>query len=780
MSTGPQTNAQTPAAAEKDAKRKEAATESADYALPESGAYSLVSLALVGDISVANNRPKAFVALQRLAGNRAVAGSFLPPPNSNGHGNGHSRRGLTVQRQAPAPASSTKSFGFQGVTVSSDPVGVRQQLEALIERGGLKELRRWYAAWSNLDTAAKQAVAGALDIRPEEVAGIDATVAQANEALEDDARTYVDGIKPDARKVTEGILDDSAKAIESELEKYGIREKELPPDPGSGGAEGAPPSRGTELTFDNQAAGRDAQASARSLAATRRTTDKAMKDFLKLAGIPGYSEIEKIVQKEIPELDTKYKQAEELWKMQEDIYAAEAQKATSQFPVLAIYAAGADAAGRLDEFAKQPIEKLGETIWRESKTRLDNIETVRGGLDGKFNPLQNERITALVLGKAEIKPWQKKVGQDYVADVRDKIEQDKMFWSTIAIGLGLIAALPTGGTSLVATGIVTAAGIAGAALSVYNAYDHFKDYQLQSAASKTAYAKAESLSKDEPEFLWLALEIVGAIAEVGAAAVAFKGLVKAVKEARETRNILKAAETIDAIAPAGAAGKVKATVAGELGPQAVNDLIKAEGATFRAGDLVKIHASLERSAMEEYAALYKQLANEGRVRPLTEEGVEAVFGHLPARDPLYSSLADELIQKDGILKARGYWFDYNGGVVFLKPGSQDTVANWVVHEITHTAQSRLKSNLSDFWAEFEAFSAQKRMLNKLDKLGLGGQVDASVTWLREADDATIALHLKNNYGLEIPKGVGGFVPGEDKQMARAAMQAMQKVLKAAP
>ena len=772
MSSAPTNNTPAPAAADKDAKRRETTTDQADYALPEAGAFSLVSLALAGDISVARNRPGAFVALQRLAGNRAVAGSFQPPPpGGNGQRNGHRR--LTVQRQTPAAPASVKSYGYNGISLSTDKASVRKQMEAVVERGGLDELRTWFGSWGGLDAATKNSIAAPFDITSEEVASIDAAVISAKNELEDDAKTFKDSISPWAQAITEGILDESQKLIEGELERYGIREEALP-DPGGGGAEGAPPAYDTQIVMDNVAAGQDAQKRAKNLALTRRAADKAMKAYMDLVQIPGYTDIEKIVQREIPELETRYKAAEQLWKMQEDLYAEEANGAVAEFPVLAIYASGGDAATKLENFAKQPPKKLGETLWREAKTRLDNIEAVREGLGGRFNPLQNERIVSLVLGKEDVKKWQKRVGEDHVRSVREKAEQDKMFWSTLAIGLGIISAIPTGGASLVATGLVTAAAVASAGLSVYNAYEHWRDYQMQSATSNTAFAKAQSISQEEPSFFWLALEIVGAGLEVVAAGAAFKALVKVVKEARDTRNILKAAEAIDKLAPPAGVGKIKATVAAELGPEAVNDLIKAEGVVFRSRDIARIEASLQRSALEGWTEAYRQMASTGKIRPLTEDTLEAVLGSLQAQDPMFTSLAAEYISKHGVLKGRGL-YDHVTGTIFVKPGSQDTVANWVAHELVHAGQARLKENLNGFWAEFEAFSAQKRIINKLDKLGVGAQVDESVAWLREADDAHIAMHIRQAYGYAIPKGVGGFGEG-DKQIARAAMEAAKKVL----
>jgi hypothetical protein len=461
--------------------------------------------------------------------------------------------------------------------------------------------------------------------------------------------------------------------------------------------------------------------------------------------------------------------------MTEDLYAKQAMAATQEFPVLAIYASGEDAVTQLLSFASQPVEQLGETIWREARTRLENIETIRADLGGKYDPLKSPQIVKLVLGREGLKSWQKRVGQDYVDARASKAEDDKMFWATVAIGLGIVAAIPTGGASIAASAIGTAAGIAGAALSIYNAYEHWKEYQLQSAAAKTDFAKAQSLSKDEPSFFWLALDIIGAGLELGAAAIAFKSLVGAIKEVRRSKNLLKLIEAVDAAAPPGCASKVKATVAGELGPEAVTELIVAEGAKFRSGDLAKVRASLEQSALEGWAEAYDALAARGRIQPLSEESLHAALKGYPPHDPhRFKNLAEQYIYDYDVLKNQGI-YSPESGIIFVTPGGQHTVANVVAHEIVHAGQARMGKSLNSFWAEFEALSAQKRLIRSLDNAGVGHLIEPRVAWLREADDASIAKFIHDTVGYPIPANVGGFGAG-DKQIARASIEAAKRVL----
>ena len=718
-------------------------------------------------------RPSVVFALQRTAGNRAISRYLARAAAA-----GRTRRAIAsparpaVQRQGGGGA---KQLTWRGVTVSADKAALRPQLEQLVEKGGLGELRTWVSSFLSLDTAQKKAIAIGLQMTDADMAAIDTAVSETNLKLEEDARTFVDGLKPKATTIVTGILDTSRDRIEKELEHYGI--KEIPKDTGGGGAEGAS-AAGPEMqiAMENTTAAQGAQQRARTLAEARKAADKAGLAFTALAARshPDLPELQKWLPPELQ--NAEYKDAEQLWKMTEDLYAKQALAATQEFPVLAIYASGDDAASKLSAFSSQPVESLGETIWREAKTRLENIETVRGDLGGRFNPLLNAKIRDLTLGQEGTTAWQKRVGADYISEVKSKAEDDKMFWATIAIGLGLIAAIPTGGSS-VAAGIGTAAAVAGAALSVYNAYEHWAEYQVQSASAKTDFAKAQSISQEEPSYLWLAIEIIGAGLEVAGAAIAFKSLVTTIKEAKRTRDVLKMAEAIESAAPPASRSAITARAAGEVGPEAVAEMIVAEGTKFRSGDLGKIKASLEQSALEGWTEAYDAMAGQGKIRPLTEEALHAELARIPAKEPhRFRNMAEQYIYDYDVMKNQGI-YSPETGIIFVKPGGQHTVANVVAHEMVHAGQARMGQQLNGFWAEFEAMSAQKRLIKALDRAGVGGQIGPEVAFLRTASDAELANFIHVNYGYPIPTNITGGVFGAgDEQITRAAMEAAQRIL----
>lgn len=728
-------------------------------------------------------RSKYVLAKTSSAGPSCVFGATVAPDICEGSPSVRCRSDLMLQRSegqgpvlVPDNASSLGGGIFwRGINASANGAALRSQFETLVESGGLSALRDWVASFLGVDRSVKEASASAISGGDVDIDAIDGAVAAESLKLENDAANFVGTLRPKATNVATELLDASQKRIEEQLKQFGIGEREIR-HPEREGGKGAPPAYPTEVRMDNVQAGLDAQAAARNLAVSRREADKALEGFsaLLFKEHPDYPKIQRQLPPELQ--NKKYNAAEHLWKMTEDIYAKQALAATEQFPVLAIYASGKSSAAALEGFAATPPQDLGETIWRESQDRLANIETVRSELWGRYNSLLNDRIVGIALAQEEVASWQKRVAEDHIAGIREAEAADATFMATLAIALGLIAAIPTGGSSL-AAGIVAAATASGAALAVYNAYEHWVRFQLTSAAGETDYAKAKALCQAEGEsWLWLALEIVGAVVEMTVALAMFKNLVKVIKQARASKNVLAMAEAVDAAAPPGAAMKIKAHVADDIGPEAISELIVAEGAKFRSGDLSKIRATLEQAAYQGWDDAYDALAAQGKIRPLTSESLIAHLKRYPASDPNYSNLAAEYIAKLDVQKHLGI-YDPKSGIIFIKPGGQHEVATIVAHEIVHAGQARMGQELISFWAEFEAFSAQKRLIHALERAGVDLKLTENVAWLRTASDMDIAMAVNaiDPVKYPIPYTLKGFGKG-DEMIAKNAISAAKRVL----
>ncbi len=686
------------------------------------GAYPLTGttgLALLGHELAHTLQPAAHEVLRRDTGNAPTT----PAPSPN----------TTPATPGAAPAAG--ALRWNGIIVSSDQAALRRQFEGLVEHGGLSELRRWAQGFLALDRQTLSAISRALS--ETDFGSLNSAVSETYLQLETDAQGFADELRPKATTVANAILDASRERIEAELEHYGIKQTEVAPA-GGGGAEGAPAAYQTQITVEDGAAGQEAQKRARELAGTRRTADAAQQTLMKLIEGPGMSEIDKALRRQAPGLNTQLSGAEEGWKRAEDQYAKQAVAATQEFPLLAMYASGADAAARLAAFAAQPAEQLGQTIWGEASKRLANIETVRGELGGRFNPLFNQRIVDLTLGKEEMPAWQKRVGRDQVAAAKAKAEEDKEFWTVIAIGLGLIAAIPTGGASLAAAGIATAVGIAGAALSVYNAYEHWQEYQLQMAATATDFAKAEALAKDEPSLFWLAIDIIGAGLDLGAAAMAFKALGKVMKAA-QAGDVAAALKVVQVTDSAGITGAAKNKIVGEavagLSEEAIEQTARTmahSGGMRRQEYLARLMADLTehtkfKGELQQTLALLehvrgripetaREMIQSGRVQVFNEATLVKVYGSERG-----VKIWNDLSYADG-------FFDKGVDIIFLRTkGSTEDLAGALVHEATHRIGSANPMRGNDFMSEAIAEFAERDFYITLYSEGgpLAGQAPKS-------------------------------------------------------
>ncbi|MBK8843201.1 MAG: hypothetical protein IPO33_10335 [Saprospiraceae bacterium] len=89
--------------------------------------------------------------------------------------------------------------------------------------------------------------------------------------------------------------------------------------------------------------------------------------------------------------------------------------------------------------------------------------------------------------------------------IQDAIEQGMM--AAFQIGLAIVATMGTGGLAL-------AAGVAGAGLSIGQAFNDIENFQNQNAASGSALDPAQAISSEDPSLFWLAISIVGAAADI--------------------------------------------------------------------------------------------------------------------------------------------------------------------------------------------------------------------------------------------------------------------------
>ncbi|MEO8703199.1 MAG: hypothetical protein ABI867_24345 [Kofleriaceae bacterium] len=122
--------------------------------------------------------------------------------------------------------------------------------------------------------------------------------------------------------------------------------------------------------------------------------------------------------------------------------------------------------------------------------------------------------------------------------VADKVAEENAMkwtdWAKLAVTFALVAItfIPTGGGSAVAVGVVVTAEVGLAVIGVSQALESIKKYQIGMAAADTDFDKAKAIAADEPSMFWLALDVVGAVLDLGSAMKAFTTLSKARRAAR--------------------------------------------------------------------------------------------------------------------------------------------------------------------------------------------------------------------------------------------------------
>jgi hypothetical protein len=294
---------------------------------------------------------------------------------------------------------------------------------------------------------------------------------------------------------------------------------------------------------DNQAS-KDMTAAAGLLAgkrseidALKRKQNDLWESYNPLAGHGKFIPEDK--KQEYEDLGEKIKEAQRLY----DILRSQME---SEFPLLAVYGAEGEANTKALASIAKGGDDAANTIVPMIVNKLENVQKARNGLQQKDRIWKNPTI--LNGTKGELGIAADSVEQKLVDDKVHQIASDE-FWENllmgaVAIGLGLIAAIPTGGLSVAAAVGVAAAGTASAGLSVYQAGKALSEYQLAQAENGTDFQKARAISQEDPSLMWLALDIVAAGFDVKGAVTVFKAVSAPVRSAIAARSAAKEMEAL--------------------------------------------------------------------------------------------------------------------------------------------------------------------------------------------------------------------------------------------
>nr|WP_052741139.1 DUF4157 domain-containing protein [Mycobacterium sp. UM_NZ2] len=456
-----------------------------------------------------------------------------------------SKSGASVVGTAPPPVSENTppaapvepggpTIVVDGVTLSESPAYVRKQLLDYITAQGTtkaEELQQHLEESVTTQGYDLSDQSGASDEQQKESEShafhnrILGVVKAELGTISKERAQFLSDFQQAAEKNVRMILDQSEDHVLDEMDRYGIVRTTKVTE----GYSYAMKEKTSKVTTTNRmgdnAETKGLAGAARELAAKRRAVMKLESSRMALESIaPGYGEYGspgRVVVK--PENQPEYQRlGEEITKAEKDYDLARAVN-TEDFPILAAFADTRDPE-TLEKLAGGSSQSNADILGEEISKVLENIRTVRDGLGTRFSIWKQRPVVDATKPQFADIPWQGKWVDEEVTRVEEDAALTDLMWTALAIGLGLLAAIPSGGSSLVAAGTAVAAvGVAG--VSGYLAFQHALDYNMAAAAAKTDFDKARAISQDEPSLFWLALDIVGAALDLGAAAKAFKAAV---------------------------------------------------------------------------------------------------------------------------------------------------------------------------------------------------------------------------------------------------------------
>ena len=477
--------------------------------------------------------------------------------------------------------------GFPGISLTPHYPSAHQEMRDLIVSVGRKapsELCTWLRNQVELDVSA-----GVPDDSPE--SRIWRNYCKAAEDVTAEADTLLMNVGAKAKDYTLLALKASETQVKAEELRYGMSQTTIKKVVYGGGGHKPEPYKeySTVHGMESQSpSGKGLQAAANVLLRRQAKIDLKIqeRDSHYHRAPPSSGEVNE------DWTDSQYEPLNKEVEAQQQEYNELRSQLCNEYPILASFSELGKDRGDLETIAtKGPGADAAAVLGAEIGDKLAKIAKVREGLaDGDVNPWRLEAMVGLA--KAELG-----VAEDPVAEelVQERVKQEEPgIFGDLALLVVNIAALalagPTGGISLaVAAGVNVAVGAL-----------HVQDYIMQSALSGTHFDRAQALSKEDPSLFWLAVEIVGAVVDVSAAAGAvartFRSLrpvVKAAAAVKEGEAALESLETVRIAAKeahgAAFAEKVVAQTKAMRGGEAA--ALKAAGATdeeiqlLRAADL---------------------------------------------------------------------------------------------------------------------------------------------------------------------------------------------------
>ena len=246
----------------------------------------------------------------------------------------------------------------------------------------------------------------------------------------------------------------------------------------------------------------------------------------------------------------------------------------------------------------------------------------------------------------------------------------KLGMAALQLGLSLVAAALTGGTSLIAQGLGAVAATGVAVVSGGQVAESWRDYKFgKAAAGEISLDPAVRLASEEPGWGWLAFDIAMMVVDIAEIAAAFRAM----------RSTMKAAEAAGGLKVLGRSGEAAGDLAasGEKLLQTRMTLAQVEEVVRAQAKVLKQEGQLAPGLTEDIfverimSGLRRKVAKSGE--EIGEMQATVLAGVLDRTHPSYAALAsgdpNELTR---LLIHHGEWKTLVTG---LERGGQEAIAN---------------------------------------------------------------------------------------------------------
>ncbi len=687
--------------------------------------------------SLAGNKLRGVnvIALQRSIGNRAT-GSLL--------GSGVQRTAAGVLQRDPPnastpgpsatpamPKAATDRVIFEGQILSPDAAIMKETLEKVANDKGLVGVDGFVHRFASPGLPTSVANMGPT-VEPKLRESIVATMNAQHNALKSEEFTYRETFQKQATSITLELLTNSEHKINEEKARYGIKTEKV----GMG-----------EMTtgVSNQPELVKMQGAAKMLAAEKRATKAKFETWSaaqqKVLAASGPLDIRQFVDPALVAAETSSRAA---YSAAEEKYGKLRDAQTKLYPALAMFAGGDESAASLDMIASAPPALLGQHMGALMVEKLANIQKVRSEIGGRFSIWKQPTIMQIAGKQTSIKPWLGKAMEDHAKQVRADEASSKLMWTAIAVGLGLLAAVPTGGSSALAA-IATVGAVGGAGVSAYQSYEEVQKASLQGALTGTDMDKAKALSKDDPEWFWLAVDVIGAVGDVFGAVAAFKALKGAITVAKAAKAP-KLAPLVEQLKTVGLSVEAQARV--------IKEALTAEKIALSIEDVMAVFTNASKTAhdpklakaLETAAADFikkdKVLVLKNAVGTPAADAEIVAFVEKHSIGRRQAAEAAEAFKK-AMPTAEGGYLGSLDIIVSRGESSAENIAMILAHELTHGHQATYAGvlEMTKYEKEFQAHLVQGQFLRMLP--------DASIPepwrWLATASAHEIETHVLKMY-----------------------------------